>query len=287
MIQDLELVSKNKIKKISFNSKYGHLRPGTYDIMSKRYDEKNYFNFSKKERTSIKHKEFKFSNKQKKLIKNLLVKNKLKKINFEDLIQYMKNSISAREYSKFIFTKSVSHILSIISNLANKKKINKRYLANLPINFFLKNELTIKNILSTSKENEKIHLITKSLKLPQIIHDSTNSFIAPFQVNMPNFITSKKIEGIIKIISASTINEKLDGKIILIEGADPGYDWIFSYKIKGLITKFGGANSHMAIRSSEFGIPAAIGCGENIYNELSEHHFILLNCEDKIIKPIN
>ena len=39
--------------------------------------------------------------------------------------------------------------------------------------------------------------------------------------------------------------------IICIENADPGYDFIFNYKIKGLITKFGGSNSHMAIRCLE------------------------------------
>ena len=36
---------------------------------------------------------------------------------------------------------------------------------------------------------------------------------------------------------------------------------IYSKNI-GLITKYSGANSHMAIRCAEFGIPAAIGCGE-------------------------
>ena len=47
-----------------------------------------------------------------------------------------------------------------------------------------------------------------------------------------------------------------------IENADPGFDFIFSHNIKGLITAFGGPNSHMSIRCNEFGIPAAIGIGE-------------------------
>ena len=51
----------------------------------------------------------------------------------------------------------------------------------------------------------------------------------------------------------------LNDKIVLIEGADPGYDWIFTTRFVGLITKFGGANSHMAIRCAEMQIPAAIG----------------------------
>ena len=62
----------------------------------------------------------------------------------------------------------------------------------------------------------------------------------------------------------------IDGKIVLIEGADPGYDWIFSKGIKGLITRFGGAASHMAIRCAEFGIPEAIGCGEVIYKDIKD-----------------
>jgi phosphoenolpyruvate-protein kinase (PTS system EI component) len=37
---------------------------------------------------------------------------------------------------------------------------------------------------------------------------------------------------------------------------------LFSRGIAGLITRYGGAASHMAIRCTELGIPAAIGCGD-------------------------
>ena len=62
--------------------------------------------------------------------------------------------------------------------------------------------------------------------------------------------------------------KELDNKIVVIENADPGYDWIFGHKILGLVTKFGGINSHMTIRCSELSIPAVIGCGEQIYTSL-------------------
>ena len=68
---------------------------------------------------------------------------------------------------------------------------------------------------------------------------------------MPNFITEKAINSEIKVLSKKNMNENLKDKIILIENADPGYDWIFGYKISGLITKHGGVNSHMAIRCQE------------------------------------
>ena len=48
----------------------------------------------------------------------------------------------------------------------------------------------------------------------------------------------------------------------MIDSADPGYDYLFTKNIAGLITCYGGANSHMAIRCSELSLPAVIGVGE-------------------------
>ena len=73
----------------------------------------------------------------------------------------------------------------------------------------------------------------------------------------------------------------------MIENADPGFDFIFSYNIKGLITKYGGPNSHMAIRCMELGIPAVIGLGEIKYKNLLESHRIELNCSEQKINILN
>ena len=70
----------------------------------------------------------------------------------------------------------------------------------------------------------------------------------------------------------------------MIEGADPGYDWIFLHGISGLITKYGGANSHMSIRCSELGIAAAIGCGVEKYDELINFNFVEIDCISKSVK---
>ena len=74
-------------------------------------------------------------------------------------------------------------------------------------------------------------------------------------------------------------NSDLAGKIVLLEKADPGYDWIFSQNIAGLITCYGGAASHMAIRCAEFGIPAAIGCGKKIYDYAGGLDAVLLDAK--------
>ena len=68
---------------------------------------------------------------------------------------------------------------------------------------------------------------------------------------------------------------------MLIESADPGYDFLFSRNIRGLITKYGGVNSHMSIRCSELNIPAAIGVGEKKYNELLKSKIVNLDCITK------
>ena len=73
----------------------------------------------------------------------------------------------------------------------------------------------------------------------------------------------------------------------MIENADPGYDFIFNKKISGLITKYGGANSHMSIRCMEENLPACIGVGESQFNILKNSRTIELNCHQKIINIIS
>ena len=79
----------------------------------------------------------------------------------------------------------------------------------------------------------------------------------------------------------------IDNKIVFIENADPGFDWIFSHNIKGLITKYGGAASHMAIRCAEFDLPAAIGCSDKIFNNLIKYKKISLDCINHKIMGIH
>ena len=76
----------------------------------------------------------------------------------------------------------------------------------------------------------------------------------------------------------------LKNKIICIKSADPGYDYLFSKRIGGLITCYGGANSHMAIRCAEMGVPAAIGCGESSFSNYCKAKKIEIDAANKQIK---
>ena len=95
---------------------------------------------------------------------------------------------------------------------------------------------------------------------------------------MPNFVTLGKVTGELINVNYETGHEGLSGKIALIENADPGFDWLLGTDIQGFITCFGGANSHMAVRAMELNLPAAIGIGERLFNQMLSAKNIELDC---------
>lgn len=78
----------------------------------------------------------------------------------------------------------------------------------------------------------------------------------------------------------------IEGEIIMIQSADPGYDWVFSHHIKGFITMHGGANSHMAMRAGELGIPSVIGIGAKQYDKYCLAKIVEIDALSKTIKRL-
>ena len=145
--------------------------------------------------------------------------------------------------------------------------------------------ITLKKLKSKINARKSIIQKKQLIKLPSIII-SKNDFNA-FAENqsVPNFITQKKIMA--ELITYEKISSNnLKGKIVIIPSADPGYDWLFTNMISGLITKFGGANSHMAIRCAELELPAAIGVGEDLYQNLASQKKIFLDCLNEKIDNV-
>ena len=52
--------------------------------------------------------------------------------------------------------------------------------------------------------------------------------------NIPNFITNKRVTAKVSCLNKKSKNS-LENKIVLIENADPGYDWILQRKLKALL----------------------------------------------------
>ena len=283
-LNDQVFLKKGQLSYKDFIKKYGHLRAGTYDIKSNNYSKMNKKVLLNDAVNSIlKHKRFKLSLQKKNKIKKLLTRKKID-LRVDQLFEYLENSIRSREYAKFIFTKSVNTILEKITNFSHKKKIKVKEIENLTINQLLNLSKSTKTIIKKKiKNNIKKSKLNKMIKLPEIIVEKENAFIGASVVSIPNFVTDKNITSKI-IFLKNKISNNLDNKIILLENADPGFDFIFSFKINGLITKYGGANSHMTIRCNELNIPAAIGCGDAIFEKIKSANKINLNCKNLLIK---
>jgi glutamine kinase len=112
-------------------------------------------------------------------------------------------------------------------------------------------------------------------------------YVATLNRSVPNFIGGGAAAGrIVELTAASPVSTDVTNRIVCIENADPGFDWIFTRNPSALITRFGGANSHMAIRCAEFGLPAAIGCGDQIYLRVVGIGRVELDCQQKILRPL-
>ena len=276
---DLVKFSNGKISKKQFLKKYGHLRPGTYDITIERYDKENPFleniHFNQSKISKIKYDE--------KKIQNILDLHNFE-INNKEFFNFIHNSLTLREELKFEFTHNLSDALEIISDVGKELGFFKEELAYLEIDYILKNYKRLSKSKLKKYWKEKIDSNKKTMKLknflvlPPIIKSITDFEFIEYHFAKPNYITSKIITS--DIVSLQTINNNpnLENKIILLEHADPGYDWIFTKNPAGLITKYGGVASHMSIRCSEVNLPAAIGCGEIIYEQLQNASKIMLDC---------
>jgi len=133
------------------------------------------------------------------------------------------------------------------------------------------------------EENEQKYEETLSVWLPPLIFSVNNLYEFRVMSVQANFIGERSVTGDI----ASPRDHHLEGKIVCIEFADPGFDWIFAHSILGLITCYGGANSHMAVRAKEMGIAAAIGVGEEMFHKLEGSSVVFLDCLNNRIEIVS
>ena len=289
---ELQLALANKHVGIDeLIQRFGHLRPGTYDVNQQAYWEDPNFYFNRSDSPPILNgqskKEFLFTQDEMNSFQEFL--NQLPTdISVERFIDYLSKAIQAREMTKFEFTRNISTAIdNLIEYGINELGLSRSevgYLNFDDIRLIHNGQLDVQLIpkylgLRINDFNEK-HLA----KLPSVISSCHDFFAYHQQSSEANYITRSNV--IADLVFVDDNKEKnISGKIVAIPNADPGFDWIFSYGIAGLITQFGGANSHMAIRCAELEIPAAIGIGEIEYEGLYDR-LVLLDCLNGYIKYV-
>ena len=250
MKQDAYRVKTGDISLNDFLSIYGHVRAGNYNLSSSNL--KSNISFAESlintSNEPIPSEPLKID-----IFKKIDDYFNLNKISYtsENWVEMFQLAVSTRENSKFYYTKGIDGILSEVE----EKNISDRELFKL-LDFEYNDMNTF---------NQKI----EDTLMPDVI-TSSDDFYAYEEMNKDgNYIGQGTVTGEILFLDGTENNKNnLDNKIIVIPAADPGWDWIFNYKIKSLITEFGGPNSHMAIRCAEHNIPAILGIGEKNFSAI-------------------
>jgi len=283
--QDFYKYSHGQMSKNEFDKGYGHLRANTYDIRTPRYADITFQiadgGAQKAARTVKEDTEA-----------TAAVAKALEALHFsvpmEEQLAFIRTSIEQREYVKFLFTRSLSLAIEMLRELGEKMGLSADDMSYLTVNEVkaakcYETEDEVRDFFATIIAQRKLQWEKKSqLMLPEMIAEVTDLEKIEQRQAKPNFITVSHVQADVVVLKDGT-DAEISGKIVALEKADPGYDWIFAKGIAGLVTKYGGPASHMAIRCAEFGLPSAIGCGAQTFSYVCASERIEIDCNNKKI----
>ena len=292
-------VDFREMSKNAFMRKYGHLRPGTYDITSLRYDEapELYFEWNTKEDAYDIHnrkesgreekEEFRLSLQQLGELKAQLQKNGLTN-DILELMDFIRTVIEGREYGKFAFTRNLSMALRLVEEIGEECGFSREECAFVNIRDIYELYASARDVrirfADSIKRGKRDYSVTQAITLPPMIASPEDAMQFYYPDSEPNYVTSNQAVGEVCILGEGRHMEEMRGRIILIPSADPGYDWIFSHEVKGFITMYGGANSHMAIQAGELSIPAVVGVGAKNFEKYKMARVLEIDAAAKLIR---
>jgi len=296
---DRAQLAKGTMEIEAFLEKYGHLRPGTFDIRARRYDQVPELLTG----IAFQDPEVPAPRKPKESLEGSVDKNgKIQRalnrvgirIGSQELFPFIKSVLEAREQAKFELSKAISAALESMAGVGKVLGFSREDMSFLSVKDLQRaNRLPQNQIhafLGKRIETGRASFeVTKLIPLPSIIRSIQDLEFVEHEASRPNFVTGKMVQGSIQWLGPEEeVNPNLvKEKIVAIENADPGYDWIFAAGIKGLITCYGGVASHMAIRCAEFGLPAAIGCGQSLFAQLPRTGQVRLDCDARKITLVS
>ena len=289
--RDYHAVLDGRMSRDDFCLVYGHLRAGTYNIRSPRYDHiDNLFPEEGSSSEKTVHMIAELDNDLCIALDKALADSKINNLEGKEVVSFIRTATEQREYFKFVFTKSLSLAIELIRQIGDIVKINVCDLSYLELPEIYATEYYSdfdrldefwRLIFGKFRD---LYKVNSEMILPEIICSERDFGYIENINSRPNYVTEKRITGNVVVLEEEN-KKSIEGKIVVIEKADPGYDWIFSQGLAGLVTKYGGAASHMAIRCAEFNIPAAIGSGSLLYEYAAGSKKLTIDCKhEKIIR---
>lgn len=260
----------------------GHLRPGTFDITqpSWRQDPGKYLQTDGSRARSVVKSEWDKT----RLIRDLDKSRTLKELGVApvEFVEFASRAIGGREQLKFDFSRNVSAALDLITTLGEERNLGAEELQFADISVFTEqnfNDYDFEIELGESiSRGSRLFLESEANVVPGVIRASRDLVeFADYDAQI-NFVTRSRVTADIVFLSPTTSREEIRGSVVAVLNADPGNDWLFSAGIAGLITAYGGPNSHMAIRLHELGLPGALGVGEEMFDEIAAFNKVSLDC---------
>ena len=282
----------------AFVARYGHLRPGTYDLTSPRYDaDPEHFLRPLVEHAAEAALEVADDSRWRSERGAFLeaLRGLGLPADAEAVEGFLRQSIEGRESAKFIFSRNLSAALEALAALGERLGLGRSALAEVRLDDILALRDArhpgldaAKHLRELAEAGRRARRVAGACELPPLLTSERDLDAFVLGADVPNFIGSRGVTAECIELGGRSGETGLDvtGYIALIPQADPGYDWLFGQGIAGLVTLFGGANSHMAIRAAEFGLPAAIGVGEQRYRELTLARVIELAPANGILRVV-
>lgn len=285
-----------RLERPAFLARYGHLRPGTYDILSPRYDEAPERYFAGDRPLGLAEaagtaEPFRLSLGKMRAIEAMLSEHGLEQ-DVVGLFDFLEAGIKGREYAKFVFTRSLSDVLRLFARLGDEHGLTIDDLSHADVSVLRQLQTESGDVGDTLRrsiaQGRRRYEETTSITLPPVIFRPEDAWSFEQPATAPNYITQSRVTApACELNGVPPEGIALAGTIVLIPGADPGYDWLFTRGIAGFVTAYGGANSHMAIRAGELRLPAVIGVGEALYGRLRRARAIAIDCAARQITPLS
>lgn len=249
----------------------GHLRPGTFDITQPTWS-------AAADRAASVHgaayggQPFALAPQEARALQTLAAEAGLP-LGATAWVHWVQRAASSREWGKFVFSRHLSAALEAIAAQAMAVELDREQMSWLTLAQWRQGRAIAAPAARAlhwarcAEQARAEHQWQAGLITGPVLRAQRDRYVADSLGALPNFVGTRVARGPLIVLSDPQPRPRcaLHGAIVLVSQADPGFDWLFDHGIVGLITQWGGANSHMAIRCAEFGLAAAIGCGSAVY----------------------
>jgi hypothetical protein len=184
--------------------------------------------------------------------------------------KFIVSGLAGREFLKRTLLQQIGNYIEGFEPLLQQHSLTTEFLDDLPhltaqkLGSSSAGDLKRQNFLNFNQR--KLH---SQLWKPDLFYQKDQLLCFELQSPTGYFINSTSLQGpVVYYDSREQTVPQLRDAIVVIERMEPGMDWVFAEQPRCIITRFGGPNSHLAIRCFETKTSAVLGISEQKFQAL-------------------